>query len=105
MEAQAEHHTSTTEDGNTEQKPRRERIHLTVTDQQGDQFIFSLKYSWTFRKLFDAYGKVKSVDPKGYRFLFEGKHLRSEQTPNEFGMEDGDEINAMLEQRGGHAQG
>ena len=34
-------------------------------------------------------------------FLFNGRHLRAEQTPGELEMEDGDEVDAMLHQTEG----
>ena len=36
------------------------------------------------------------------RFHFDGSRLRESQTPSELDMEDGDSIDAMMEQVGGH---
>ncbi|CAI0379378.1 unnamed protein product [Linum tenue] len=47
--------------------------------------------------------KGQSVDLNSIAFLFDGRRLRAEQTPDELEMEDGDEIDAMLHQTGGAA--
>ncbi|WVY93584.1 hypothetical protein V8G54_032672 [Vigna mungo] len=47
--------------------------------------------------------KGQSVDFDYFTFLFDGRRLRAEQTPDELEMEDGDEIDAMLHQTGGSA--
>lgn len=43
------------------------------------------------------------VEFNSIAFLFDGRRLRGEQTPDELEMEDGDEIDAMLHQTGGSA--
>ncbi|KAH9728794.1 Small ubiquitin-related modifier 1 [Citrus sinensis] len=45
--------------------------------------------------------KGQSVELNSIAFLFDGRRLRGEQTPDELEMEDGDEIDAMLHQTGG----
>ncbi|QCE11530.1 small ubiquitin-related modifier [Vigna unguiculata] len=49
----------------------------------------------------NAYCDRQSVDFSSIAFLFDGRRLRAEQTPDELEMEDGDEIDAMLHQTGG----
>lgn len=49
----------------------------------------------------NAYCDRQSVDFNSIAFLFDGRRLRGEQTPDELEMEDGDEIDAMLHQTGG----
>ncbi|GJN35069.1 hypothetical protein PR202_gb23802 [Eleusine coracana subsp. coracana] len=52
----------------------------------------------------NAYCDRQSVDMKAMVFLFDGRRLNSEQTPDQLEMEDGDEIDAMLHQTGGCPQ-
>ncbi|KAJ1430892.1 Ubiquitin-like domain superfamily [Sesbania bispinosa] len=52
----------------------------------------------------NAYSDQQSVDCNSIVFLFDGKQLRGEQTPDQLDMEDGDEIDAMLHQTGGGLQ-
>ncbi|KAH9744968.1 Small ubiquitin-related modifier 1 [Citrus sinensis] len=52
-------------------------------------------------QLMNAYCDRQSVELNSIAFLFDGRRLRGEQTPDELEMEDGDEIDAMLHQTGG----
>ncbi|KAL7209560.1 hypothetical protein ACSBR1_031166 [Camellia fascicularis] len=48
-----------------------------------------------------AYCNRQLLDPKSIVFLFDGHHIHAEQTPDQLGMEDCDEVDAMLHQTGG----
>ncbi|XP_019196387.1 PREDICTED: small ubiquitin-related modifier 1-like [Ipomoea nil] len=76
-------------------------INLKVKGQDGNEVFFRIKRSTPLRKLMNAYCDRQSVDSNSIAFLFDGRRLRGEQTPDELEMEDGDEIDAMLHQTGG----
>ncbi|XP_019159263.1 small ubiquitin-related modifier 1-like [Ipomoea triloba] len=76
-------------------------INLKVKGQDGNEVFFRIKRSTQLRKLMNAYCDRQSVDFNSIAFLFDGRRLRAEQTPDELEMEDGDEIDAMLHQTGG----
>ncbi|KAF7039390.1 hypothetical protein CFC21_049394 [Triticum aestivum] len=76
-------------------------INLKVKGQDGNEVFFRIKRSTQLKKLMNAYCDRQSVDMKAIAFLFDGRRLRAEQTPDELEMEDGDEIDAMLHQTGG----
>jgi len=78
-----------------------QHINLKVKGQDGGEVFFRIKSTATLRKLMNAYCDRQSVDPSSIAFLFDGRRLRAEQTPQELEMEDGDEIDAMLHQTGG----
>ncbi|KAL0362298.1 UNVERIFIED_CONTAM: Small ubiquitin-related modifier 1 [Sesamum calycinum] len=67
----------------------------------GNEVFFRIKRSTQLKKLMNAYCDRQSVDFNSIAFLFDGRRLRGEQTPDELEMEDGDEIDAMLHQTGG----
>nr|VDC75259.1 unnamed protein product [Brassica rapa] len=69
--------------------------------QDGNEVFFRIKRSTQLKKLMNAYCDRQSVDMNAIAFLFDGRRLRAEQTPDELDMEDGDEIDAMLHQTGG----
>ncbi|KAK9733924.1 hypothetical protein RND81_04G101400 [Saponaria officinalis] len=77
-------------------------INLKVKGQDGNEVFFRIKRSTALKKLMNAYCDRQSVDPNSIAFLFDGRRLRADQTPDELEMEDGDEIDAMLHQTGGH---
>ncbi|XP_057765595.1 small ubiquitin-related modifier 1-like isoform X2 [Salvia miltiorrhiza] len=76
-------------------------INLKVKGQDGNEVFFRIKRSTQLKKLMNAYCDRQSVDLSSIAFLFDGRRLRAEQTPDELDMEDGDEIDAMLHQTGG----
>jgi len=51
--------------------------------------------------VFDAYCQRKALQLNSVRFIFDGARLKGEQTPDDYEMEDGDCIEAMMEQVGG----
>ncbi|KAF5815015.1 putative Ubiquitin domain-containing protein [Helianthus annuus] len=67
----------------------------------GNEVFFRIKRSTQLKKLMNAYCDRQSVEINSIAFLFDGRRLRAEQTPDELEMEDGDEIDAMLHQTGG----
>ncbi|KAE8676279.1 Small ubiquitin-related modifier 1 [Hibiscus syriacus] len=89
--------------GQTEDKKPGDAAHinLKVKGQDGNEVFFRIKRSTQLRKLMNAYCDRQSVDFNSIAFLFDGRRLRGEQTPDELEMEDGDEIDAMLHQTGG----
>ncbi|GMN53783.1 hypothetical protein TIFTF001_022918 [Ficus carica] len=76
-------------------------INLKVKGQDGNEVFFRIKRSTQLKKLMNAYCDRQSVEFNSIAFLFDGRRLRAEQTPEELEMEDGDEIDAMLHQTGG----
>ncbi|BBG99959.1 small ubiquitin-like modifier 2, partial [Prunus dulcis] len=76
-------------------------INLKVKGQDGNEVFFRIKRSTQLKKLMNAYCDRQSVELNSIAFLFDGRRLRAEQTPDELEMEDGDEIDAMLHQTGG----
>ncbi|WOG95040.1 hypothetical protein DCAR_0314342 [Daucus carota subsp. sativus] len=84
-----------------EKKPMDQHINLKVKGQDGNEVFFRIKRSTQLRKLMTAYCDRQSVELNSIAFLFDGRRLRAEQTPDELEMEDGDEIDAMLHQTGG----
>ncbi|KAJ0715768.1 putative Ubiquitin-like domain-containing protein [Helianthus annuus] len=80
-------------------------INLKVKGQDGNEVFFRIKRSTQLKKLMNAYCDRQSVELKSIAFLFDGRRLRGEQTPDELEMEEGDEIDAMLHQTGGGTSG
>lgn len=78
-------------------------INVMLLVQDGNEVFFRIKRSTQLKKLMNAYCDRQSVDINSIAFLFDGRRLRGEQSPDELEMEDGDEIDAMLHQTGGTA--
>ncbi len=52
-------------------------------------------------KVFNAYAQRKGVQVTSLRFLLDGERVTGDQTPKMLELEDGDQIDAVLEQVGG----
>ena len=76
-------------------------IQLKVKNAEGKEVVFKLKSNTPLRKLMDAYCQREGLPADGVRFLYDGERLNRDQTPGELEMEDGDEIDALVEQTGG----
>ena len=76
-------------------------INLKVRDI-GDKYglHFKATLDCQFSKIFDAFCRRRGLNRDKVRFLFDGQILETHQTPNDFDMEDGDCIDAMMKQVG-----
>lgn len=52
-------------------------------------------------KVFEAYAQRKGIAVKSVRFFLDGQRVDEGQTPAEVGIEEGEQLDAMLEQTGG----
>ncbi|KAG6407511.1 hypothetical protein SASPL_130502 [Salvia splendens] len=58
-------------------------INLKVKGQDGNEVFFRIKRSTQLKKLMNAYCDRQSVEFSSIAFLFDGRRLRAEQTPDE----------------------
>mmetsp|Transcript_10774 Transcript_10774/g.15572 ORF Transcript_10774/g.15572 Transcript_10774/m.15572 type:complete len:92 (-) Transcript_10774:304-579(-) len=78
-----------------------ETIQLRVKDGNGEETLFKIKKSTKMEKVFNAYATRRGVQASSLRFLLDGERVTGEQTPKMLELEDGDQIDAVLEQVGG----
>ena len=76
-------------------------INLKVKAQDGNAVYFKVKKTTTLRKLMEAYCKRVGIASDNVRFLFDGRRINQDDTPDMLDMEDEDEIDAMVAQSGG----
>jgi len=79
------------------------KLNITV-NFEGQTIQVKVKASTVFKKIFDAAEKRFSKEPGTLKFVFDGQRLRPQSTPADAGLEDGDVIDALLEQVGGAAR-
>ncbi|KDQ52535.1 hypothetical protein JAAARDRAFT_210484 [Jaapia argillacea MUCL 33604] len=72
-----------------------------VINFEGQQTQVKVKTNTQFTKIFEAVEKKLGKAPGTLRFAYDGERVQKHETPGERGMEDGDVIDAMLEQLGG----
>ncbi|KAI3598050.1 ubiquitin-like protein [Moniliophthora roreri] len=80
-----------------DEKPK---LNLTLT-HEGTSIQVKVKATMTFKKIFDAAEKKFGKDPGTLKFHYDGTRISAEDTPGSLGMEDGDQVDAFLEQVGG----
>lgn len=89
------------DDEDVKKEVKEDHINIKVRDMDNNEVHFKVRPSTKFSKVFDAYCQRKALQPNAVRFLMDGERLRPDQTPEEMDMEDGDCIDAMMEQVGG----
>ncbi|KAF4565442.1 hypothetical protein EYR40_002477 [Pleurotus pulmonarius] len=67
----------------------------------GVQITIKVKANTPFKKIFEAAENRFSKDPGTFKFTYDGQRIQPDESPASLGMEDGDQIDANLEQLGG----
>ena len=67
-----------------------EVISIKVKDQASGEVVFKVKNSTKFQKVFEAFCTRKAWDVNHVRFVFDGKRVNGEQTPQDLEMESDD---------------
>ncbi|KAG5721554.1 hypothetical protein E4T56_gene13085 [Termitomyces sp. T112] len=80
-----------------EEKPK---LNLNIS-YNGNQITVKVKANMKFSKIFAAAEQKFQKEAGTFKFTFEGQRLQPDDTPASLGMEDGDQIDAFLEQLGG----
>jgi len=76
-------------------------ISLKVKDQTGTEVQFRVKKGTKMEKIFSAYATRKGISKDQIRFQLDGERVGPEQTPKMLELEDGDQIDCVVEQTGG----
>ena len=76
-------------------------INIKVKAQDGTEIYFKIKRSTQLKKLMDAYCQRQGLANNQCRFIFDGERIKDEDSPDSLEMENGDEIDVMVEQTGG----
>ena len=78
-----------------------EQLNIKVKAQDGTEIFFKIKKSTQLKKLMDAYCQRQGFSNNQCRFIFDGERIKDDDTPTTLEMENGDEIDVMVEQTGG----
>ena len=73
-------------------------LKIRVRDQTGEYDVFKLMPTTPLVELFDTYARLKRANVTSLFFLFHGRRVRGDRTPQDIGMEDGDVLTCMREQ-------
>ncbi|OLL23402.1 Ubiquitin-like protein pmt3/smt3 [Neolecta irregularis DAH-3] len=75
------------------------QTHINIKDSQ--EVFFKIRRETPLKKLMDAYHERTGRTTGTVRFLVDGERVKPDDTPNSLDMEDGDQIEVMIEQVGG----
>ncbi|KAL9151966.1 hypothetical protein ABFS82_11G087200 [Erythranthe guttata] len=83
------------------EEPVLPKVTLSIKSQDGDRIYYRLPRDRKIQFLLSAYCKGKNLNFATVVFLYNGERIKTSKTANELGMEDGDQIDAMVHQNGG----
>lgn len=85
-----------------EVKPEGAVSHINIKVKTNDSEIhFRIKRSTPLSKLMNTYCEKQGKPAGSVRFMLDGARIEDHQTPDDLDMEDGDAIDAMIQQVGG----
>ncbi|KAL2343352.1 hypothetical protein Fmac_004637 [Flemingia macrophylla] len=76
-------------------------VNLSISFQDGHRLFFKVGEDLQFAKVFRDFCERKKLDYDTLKFIYDGTHVRGNQTPKMLNMEDGAEIFAARHQFGG----
>ncbi|ANQ08557.1 Uncharacterized protein PCOAH_00031170 [Plasmodium coatneyi] len=82
--------------------PQGEHIQVKVRSPDGAEVFFKIKRKTKLEKLMEVYCNRLGQSMEAVRFLYDGDRIHGENTPDQLGIEDGDVIDAMVQQTGGN---
>ncbi|VDB98189.1 unnamed protein product [Peniophora sp. CBMAI 1063] len=83
-----------------EQVDQKPKLNISIV-YEGTPITVKVKANMAFQKIFDVAAERFGKDKGTLRFMYEGARVRPDETPAMLNMEDGDQIDAHIEQLGG----
>jgi len=75
-------------------------VNIAIAGYDSSEVHYKVRLGTRFYKIFDAYCAKMSIRRDYVRFLFDGNRVYGQQTPYELQMEDGNTVDAIMEQCG-----
>ncbi|KAL5781410.1 hypothetical protein ACOSP7_006439 [Xanthoceras sorbifolium] len=85
-------------------RPRTEdpsTVNISVKSQDGNQMFFMIKRHVPIKKLLSNYCEKKFLEYNTVHFLIDGNRFSHAKTPAQLGLENGDQIDALMQVDGG----
>ena len=76
------------------------RLAILIKDGNGEETQFKISQTTKMGKVFKAYSERKGISPSTLRFLLDGEEVEDHHTAQYLELEDGDQIDAILNQVG-----
>ena len=84
-----------------EKSGNNEQINLKVVTQDSTEVFFKIKKNTPLKKLMEAFCNKQGLNMSSVRFLNDGVRITPDKTAADLGLQDGDVIDAMMNQVGG----
>ncbi len=76
-------------------------VNIKVVNADGTEVFFKIKKTTPFTKMFEAFAQRTGLPLQQIRFSFDGDRITSDLTAEKLKLEEGDVIDALVEQTGG----
>ena len=76
------------------------RIILRIVTQDGNELSHIMGNNASLQHLMQSFCNRQGIEMNSIRFLFDGQRINANESPQELDMDDGDVIDAMVEQQG-----
>eukprot|EP01039_Chlorochromonas_danica_P005143 gene5144-5651_t len=78
---------------------------ISIKIKEGsEELAFRVKKTTKMSKIFDTYRSRRGLEAGAVRFMYDGRRVTAEETPKTLEMEDGDLVEAFIEQQGGNRE-
>ena len=81
--------------------PAPAQMNIKVRGTDGTELFFRLKPTTKLKKMMEVFLQKQGANENSCRFVYDGARVRHDDTPKGLNMEDGDVIEAVVEQSGG----
>lgn len=78
-----------------------QQMNIKVRGTDGTELFFRLKPTTKLKKMMEVFLQKQGAQENTCRFVYDGARVRHDDTPKGLNMEDGDVIEAVVEQSGG----
>lgn len=78
-----------------------DHIQVKVRSADGNELVFKIRKKTKLEKLMGVYCERFGLSMDAVRFLFDGERIHGDHTPENLRIEDGEVIDAMVQQTGG----
>lgn len=76
---------------------------IQIKENEFAPITFKVKKGIKFDKIFNAFYTKKGAAPGTYAFTYDGTAVEKDDSPASIGMQEGDQIDALVKQTGGAA--
>lgn len=101
MEGEPVPPSANTDEPQKSEEGGKDKLKITVVGQDGTDVEFHVKTTTKWSKIQNAYCSHRAISASSIRLFFEGRRINNDLTVSDYQLEEGDQVDAVLEQTGG----